>query len=134
MKKIALLNLGLISPQQADGVLKESELSVFLHLALLLDIVLNHLFVAVCADRADEIAVRPELAAPQLLFDFRACPPDFPRRQTFDDLHKLPRTIQPDTLDKKVNVVAIGSDFQKRDFVSLLDFSPHFFRFSFHFF
>ena len=56
------------SPQQADGVLKEPELSVFLDLALLLDVVLYHLFVAVCADRADEIAVRPKLAAPQLLF------------------------------------------------------------------
>jgi hypothetical protein len=48
----------------SSAVSKEVELSVPFSLALWLNVVLDHLLIAMCADRRDEISVRPELAAP----------------------------------------------------------------------
>ena len=62
----------IIKPQQADGVLKQLPLPMFVYCALLSNIVLYHLLVAVCADCTDEVSFTPELASPQVCFDLRA--------------------------------------------------------------
>ena len=62
--------------------------------ALILDILFDCFFRVVRFDRADVIPVRPELAAPKLLFHFRHLPKDFFGGDAFDGSHNLGRAKQ----------------------------------------
>ena len=54
---------------------------------LILNVLLNRCFVAMLPNRADEIAIAPELAAPQLFLDLWTRRQDFSGRDALDDLH-----------------------------------------------
>ena len=97
--------------------------------ALLLDVLADHLLVAVLPDCADVIAIRPELAAPQLLLYIGAGRKDFSRRDALDDLHDLLRAIPGHRLHQKMHVVFVRADLQKRDLMSLADFDTNLFEF-----
>ena len=73
------------------GVSKQLEL--FSTFALVLNILLNHLLVAVGANRDDAVTIGPELPTPEMLLDFGASAKDFPGRDTLDNLHYPFRTI-----------------------------------------
>ncbi len=89
----------------SSAVSKQVELSVPRYPALSLDVTLDHLLIPMCADRRDEIPVRPELAAPQVLFHRRAAAEDFSRRQTLDNLDDPFRAVHRHRLHQEMDVV-----------------------------
>jgi hypothetical protein len=97
------------------------QLLVLFFPALLLDVFANHLLVAVLAYRADVIALRPELAAPQLLSHLWTGHKDFSRRNALDDLHDLFRTVHRHRLHQEMHVVFVRADLQKRNLVAFAD-------------
>jgi hypothetical protein len=50
--------------QLADTVLKQFQLTIFIQLALLLDIFPGRLLITMCANPSDKITTRPELFSP----------------------------------------------------------------------
>ena len=101
--------------------------------ALLLDVLADHLLVAVLPDRADVIAICPELAAPQLFLYLRAGRKDFSRRDALDDLHDLLRAVHRHRLHQKMHMVFVRSDLQKPDLMPLADFDTNLFEFLVYF-
>jgi hypothetical protein len=124
-----LRHFAAIPKEPSCAVLKEPELPVFFDLALLLNIVPDHLFVAVRPDGADKISIRPELAAPQVAFHFRAGFKDFSCRHALDDLDNLFRAVPRHTLHQKMHVIPVRANFQERNFVSFLNLGTDFFQF-----
>ena len=105
------------------------QLLILLFPARLLDVPAYHLLVAVLADCAHVIAIRPELAAPQLLLHLWTGRKDFSRRDALDDLHNLLRAIHRHRLHQKMDVVFVRADLQKRDLMPLADFDTNLFKF-----
>jgi hypothetical protein len=97
--------------------------------ALLLDVLADHLFVAVLAYRAHVIAVRPELAAPQLLSHFWTARKDFSRRDALDDLHDPLWAVHRHRLHQKMDVVLVGANLQKGDLKAFADLYANLFEF-----
>ena len=95
---------------------------VLLLFALIANVLLDGSFIPVLTHRANEVAVRPKLSAPELFFHLGALPEDFARRETFDSLHDLLRAIHWHRLDEKVDVILICPNFQKLNLVPLTDF------------
>ena len=95
--------------------------------ALLLDVFANHLLVAVLAHRADVVAIRPELSAPQPLLHLRAGRKDFSRRDALDDLHDLLRAVHRHRLHQKMHVVFVRADLQKPNLVAFANFHANLF-------
>ena len=114
---------GIKSVEQAR--LLDMELRIFFITPLLLDIVANRIFSAMLPNRTDKIAVTPELAAPQFLFDAGDTCQDFAGRQAFDDSYHLGWTVTRDRLYQKMHMVPIRADFQKDDFVALGNIQTH---------
>ena len=79
-------------------------------ITLISDVLFHRFLRTVRADRADVISVRPELAAPQLLFDFRHLPKDFFGGDALDGSHDFRRTIHRHRLQQKMHMVRVGSD------------------------
>ncbi len=88
---------------------------------LVLNVMLDDIFIPVLSDRADVVAVRPELAAPQLFLHFRAGLENFSCRDALDCLHDPFRTVHWHTLHQEVDVILIRPNFEKRDFVAAAD-------------
>ena len=91
------------------------ELAIVVVLALLLDVVADGFFTFLLSHRSDEVAIRPELAAPQLLLDRRAARKHFARDQALENGHNLGGAVSGHCLNQEMNMVAINADFQKRD-------------------
>ena len=64
--------------------------------ALVPDVLLDAVLVAVLPDRAHEVPIRPELAAPQLLLHLRAGGEDLFGGDALDGLHDLLRAVGRD--------------------------------------
>ena len=93
---------------------------------MLLYVTLNHIFVAVLAHRADEVSVRPELPAPQLLLHLRAGREYLSRRDALYQLHYLLRAVRRHTLHQEMHVVFVGAYLQERNLKALTDFQTDF--------
>ena len=89
--------------------------------ALITDVLLNARLVAVLPDCAHEVSCAPELSAPELLFDLRACSEDFSGRNAFDDLDDSLRTVEWHRLNQKMHMVLIRPNLQEADFIPLAD-------------
>jgi hypothetical protein len=87
----------------------------------------NHVFGAVLAHRADEVPVRPELPAPQLLLNLGAGSEDFSGRDALDELHDPFRAVRRHRLHEEVHVVCVSPDLQKRHLEPLTDFQADLF-------
>jgi hypothetical protein len=98
------------------------QLSIVLILALVFDIVLNCLFVAVLTYSTRIVTIRPELSAPQLLFNFRTGLEYLFSGNTFDGLNDLLDAVHWDGLDEKMDVVLISANFEKSYVVAVADF------------
>ncbi len=57
--------------------------------ALSFDVVADGLFAAMLSDRSDEVTIRPELSAPQLLFDLWTTGKDLAGGDALDGAHDL---------------------------------------------
>ena len=80
-----------VSVKQAE--LLDVQLLIILLLALLLDIAADCIFASASPNRADVVAIRPKLAAPQLLFNTRYLLENLTRGDALDDLDYLRRTV-----------------------------------------
>ena len=96
---------------------------------LILNVLLNRCFVAMLPNRADEVAIAPELAAPQLFLDLWTRRQDFSGRDALDDLHNLLRAIHRHRLHQKMDGVFVRADLQKPDLMPLADFDTNLFKF-----
>ena len=95
--------------------------------ALLLDVLADHLLVAVLAYRADVIPGAPQLSSPQPLLHLWTGCKDFSRRDALDDLHDLLRTVGWHRLHQKMHVVFVGADLQKRNLIAFADLEANLF-------
>ena len=99
---------------------------------LILDVLLYHALVAMLAHRADEVAIRPELASPQLLLDLRTGAQDFSGRDALDDLHYPLRAVGRHRSHQEMHVVFVRADLKERDLVALADLQARLFELLIH--
>lgn len=104
------------------------ELRILLFLSLLPDIVANDFFIAIAAHRVDIVPVRPELAAPQHLFDLGCAAEDFSGRQTFDNADHLGRTVGWHRLNEKMNMGFVRANLEELDWIAFGDFETYVFQ------
>src|SRR5688572_25675610 len=113
------------SPPQGTGYSEQRQLAVLVELpvarALSLDVVADHPLVPVSADGAGEIAVGPELAAPQPLSHVGAASEDLARRQALDDRHQLGHAVGRHRPHQKMDMILVRADLQKLQLVTGLD-------------
>ena len=91
--------------------------------ALLPDILANDFFIAMTADRTDEITFGPEFATPQALLDRRDAVQDLTGRETFDHLDHLGRAIARHRLHQNMDMIFVGTNFSKGYCIPLGDVS-----------
>jgi len=96
--------------------------------ALLPHIFANDGFIPMTAYGTDEIPFGPKLASPQTLFDGGDAVEDLTGRETFDDLDDLRRAITRHRLHEKLDMLLIGPNFSKGDFIPLGDVSTDLFQ------
>ena len=104
--------------------LEESQLLIFVQLLVLPPLVFHVLpdrvFIAVLADRACEIPIRPKLAAPQLLPHLRASLEYLARRHAFDYRHDFRHAVGGNRLHQKMNMVLVRAYLQKLQLIARL--------------
>ncbi len=88
--------------------------------SLILEVFLYNLLICVLSDSIHIIPTCPKLAAPKQPFHFGMEPENFLRRDTLDRTDYIFRSIGRDTLNQKMNVIAIKTYLQKMDVVTLL--------------
>ena len=98
---------------------------IFLFSALLFDIATYRVFGSMLTNGADIVSITPKLAAPQLLFDTRRPRKDLPCSDALDNPYNLGWAVRWHRLDKKMHMIPIGSNFQKRDLIALGDVEAH---------
>lgn len=84
---------------------------------LLPHILADDLFTAMPPHCADKIALRPKLATPQLLLDRGYPPKNLSGGETFDHLDQLRWTVRGHRLDQEMDMIVIGADLQKHEFI-----------------
>ena len=106
---------------------------------VLLSHVIRHgLCVAMLSHRRDEVATRPERAAPQFLLDPRTAGEHLTRGQALDLLRELLRAVSRHALHqkadvvtksgrghRKVDVVTVGANLDEGDLVATRDLQTH---------
>ena len=97
------------------------QLRIAFFTTLLPHIFANDGFIPMTADGTDERAFGPKLASPQTLFDGRDAVEDLAGRKTFDDLDHLSRAVTRHRLHQKVDVIFVGANLSKDDFIPLGD-------------
>ena len=84
---------------------------------LLLDVLADDLLTAVPPHGTDEIPFRPKLATPQLLLDRRHTPKNLSGDETLDRFDKPRRAVRGHGLDQEMDMITVGSNLQKHDFI-----------------
>ena len=95
------------------------QLFILVFSSLILDILTDDIFSCMFTDGRDKKTVRPELPSPKLFFDRRSLREYFSGGYALHLGHDLRRAVRGNRLDQKVNMVALGSNFQKPDFIAL---------------
>ena len=96
-------------------------MDLLVNLSLLLDILLDHGFVAILAYRVEIEAAGPELASPEEFLDFAVVSKDLSGGDALDRAHHLGGEDIRDALDQEVGMVVIQANLDKMDFVPLGD-------------
>ena len=94
---------------------------LLIFVTLIFDVLSYHRFIAVFADRAGEITIRPKLSTPELPLYLRTTPENFTRRQTLHQRHDLRNTVRRHRLNQKVDVIFVRPNLQKLHLVALRD-------------
>ena len=94
--------------------------------ALVLEVLLDDLFIGVLTYGIHVVAARPELAAPEHLFDLRVQTENLPRRDALYRRDYFLRGVHRNTLYQKMDMVAVKPYFQKMNLVPLLDLKTDF--------
>lgn len=88
--------------------------------SLVLEVLLNYLFIWVLSDSIHIISACPKFAAPKHPFYFGMEPENLLGRDALDRTDYHFRSVRRNTLDQKMNLVAIKTYFQKMDIIPLL--------------
>ena len=96
-------------------------MDLLVNLSLLLNILLDHGFVAVLAHRVEIEAAGPELAAPEEFLDFPMLSEDLSGGDALDRAHHLGGEDIRDALDQEVGMVVIQANLDKVDFIAFGD-------------
>lgn len=120
------------TPQQADGVSKQSHLLlmnlfIVFGLTLVFDVFPDDRFISVFSDGTGEVSIGPELSSPEFYSNLRTAFVDFPGSDAFDDLYDFLNAVHGDRLDKEMDMIFVCSYFQEMDFISLADFQTNLF-------
>ncbi len=91
-----------------------------LGLSLVLEVFLYNLLIRILPDRIDIIPARPKFATPKQVLHLRMKPENLLRRNALDRSDYLFRSIQRNTLNQKMNMVAIKTNLQKMNIVAFL--------------
>jgi len=92
---------------------------IFFFCALGLHIGLYGIFISMTSNCIDIIPFGPELATPKLLFHLRMKTENLFSRDALDSLDNLAWTHRWNTLYQKMNVVVVGSNFNKLNLIPL---------------
>jgi hypothetical protein len=115
---------GILTPIEKFELLTMQFL-IFFSATLLLDICRNGLLIAKLPNGIDEISLRPKLATPKNLLHRWHSPKYLSGRYALDRLNNFLRTIHWHRLDQKMNMIAINSNFQKTNLISLRYFQTY---------
>ena len=107
-------------------------MNLLVRLSLFLDILLDLFFVSMQSHGVDIVAAGPELAAPEKLLDLRMSQENLLCGDTFRDLGNLGGLHHGYGLDQKVDMVFIGSYFDKVEFIGWSEFYADFLEGCFH--
>lgn len=88
--------------------------------SLVLEVFLYYLFICVLSNSIHIISACPKFTAPKQLFHFGMEPEYFLGRDALDRTDYIFRSVRRNTLDQKMNVVAIKTYLQKMNLVPLL--------------
>ena len=91
----------------------------FVVFTLVLNIILDDLFIGILSDGVDVVTGGPEVCAPQYLFYFRVKGENLSGSDTLDDSDDSSWRQSGNGLEKEVNMIFIGSDLKEMDFVTL---------------
>lgn len=94
--------------------------------ALVLEVLLDYLLIGVLPYGIHVVAARPELAAPEHLFDLRVQTENFSRRNALYRPDYFLRGVHRNTLYQKMDMVPVQAYFQKMNLVPLLDLKTDF--------
>ncbi len=97
-------------------------------IALILDVLAYHGFIAMFPNRACEKTIRPELTSPQLFLDLWATPEYLSCRYALQHPHNLRHTVCRYRLNQKMDMVFVRPYLQKLHLVALLNFQTYLFQ------
>jgi len=102
------------------------ELPILVRVSLIRNVPANFCRTTMLSNRADVVAIRPELAAPQLLLHAGHPLEYFACRETFDDAHDLGRAVTRNRLHQEMHVGFVCPDLQKNELVAARNLQTHF--------
>src|SRR5450759_5227740 len=97
-------------------------------IALVLDVLTYHGFIAMLSNRACEKTIRPKFATPQLFLNLRATSKYLSRRYALQHPHYLRHTVCRYRLNQKMNMILVRPYLQKLDLVAFLNFQTYLFQ------
>ena len=104
------------------------QLFVLTFSSLILDILTNDIFSGMFTNGRYKKTVRPELSSPKLFLNRRSLREYFSGCNTLHFCHQLCRAISWNRLDQKMNMVALGSNFQKPNLITFRYFKANVFQ------
>jgi hypothetical protein len=97
-------------------------------IALILDVLAYHGFIAMLSNRACEKTIRPKFATPQLFLDLGATPEYLSRRHALQHSHDLRHTVSRYRLNQKMNMILVCAYLQKLHLVAFRNFQTYLFQ------
>ena len=104
------------------------QLFVLTFSSLILDILTNNIFSCMFTNGRYKKTVRPELSSPKLFLNRRSLREYFSGCNTLHLRRYLCRAISWNRLDQKMNMVALGANFQKYNLITLRYFKTNIFQ------
>ena len=114
-------------PRPKGRVLEEeSELAIFVQLAvfvtLVLDVLPDHVLISMLAHRACEVPICPKLPTPELFLHLRATLENLARRQTLEQRYDFCDRVRRNGLNQKVHVIFVCPNLYKLHLITALNF------------
>lgn len=97
-------------------------------IALILDVLAYHGFIAMLSNRTCEKTIRPKFATPQLFLDLWATPEYLSRRHALQHPHNLRHTVCRYRLNQKMNMILVRPYLQKLHLVAFLNLQTYLFQ------
>ena len=93
---------------------------------------MNNFIAGILPNSGSKISIGQKLTPPKPLFDFRGFFKNLTCCNTLYSFNQLRHTIFGNRLNQKMNMIFIGSDFQKNHFIPIRDAQATFFKDNIH--